>query len=143
MSRNTQMPSYGSKRKKVYEKSNVLVLPRPHAPPPPAPPVVPKRPKEIFAPPPPEVAEPCFMRSLPESANVSYNLVCSRTPSSSSLVSEPVAPRPVLASVVARVRVVPEAKPEIIVPAPEPEPELVPGSRAWKINQFIKANFKN
>jgi len=143
MSRNTKMPSYGSKRKKIYEKSNMIVPERLPAPPPPAPPAIPKRPKEIFAPPPPEVAEPCFMRSLPESVNVSYNLVCSRTPSSSSLVSEPVAPRPVPVPVVARVRVVPEAKPEIIVPAPEPEPELVPGSRAWKIRQFIKANFKS
>ena len=138
------MQRYGSKHKRVYAKSNALVAPRPPPPPPPpAPPVVPKRPKEIFAPPPPEVAGPCFMRSLPESINVSYNLVCSRTPSSSSLVLEPVAPKPVPVPAPARVRVVPEAKPEIIVPAPEPEPEHPVGTRAWKIKQFIKANFKS
>ena len=94
-------------------------------------------------PPPGDVSGPPPMRSLLQSVDVSYARVVSRTPSSSSLVSEPVAPRPVPVPVVARVRVVPEAKPEIIVPAPEPEPELVPGSRAWKIRQFIKANFKS
>jgi hypothetical protein len=94
-------------------------------------------------PPPGDVAGPPPMRPLINSASVSYARVVSRTPSSSSLVSEPVVPKPVPAPVVARVRVVPEAKPEIIVPAPEPEPELVPGSRAWKINQFIKTHFKN
>lgn len=97
-------------------------------------------------PPPGDVSGPPPMRSLVNSTNVSYARVVSRTPSSSSLVSEPVVPKPVPAPVVARVRVVPEAKPE---PKPEPVPEPVPepeppiGSRAWKIRQFIKANFKS
>jgi hypothetical protein len=108
------------------------------------------------------------MRSLFESVDISCMPV-SRTPSSSSLVCEPVVPAPVPE----RVRVVPEApkvipkvykvvpkpaprpvpKPApapvplpVVAPAPAPvpvEPELPVGSRAWRIKQFIKANFKS
>ena len=97
-------------------------------------------------PPPGDVAGPPPMRPLINSASVSYARVVSRTPSSSSLVSEPVVPKPVPAPVVARVRVVPEAKPvpkPLPLPEPVPEPEYPIGSRAWKIRQFIKANFKS
>jgi hypothetical protein len=114
---------------------------------------------------PPE-GNPLCVRSLSESVNISCMPV-SRTPSSSSLVCEPVVPKPAPAPVPERVRVVPEA-PKVIpkvysvapkpaskpvpkpaplpvpVPVPVPvEPELPVGSRAWRIKQFIKANFKN
>lgn len=112
------------------------------------------------------------MRSLSEGVSISCMPV-SRTPSSSSLVCEPVVPKPVPAPVPERVRVVPEApkvipkvykvipkpvprpipkpvpKPvPVVAPAPVPvplpvEPELPVGSRAWRIKQFIKANFKS
>ena len=94
-------------------------------------------------PPPGDVAGPSPMRPLLERGDIVLPRVCSRTPSSSSLVSEPVVQRRGPVHVPPIVRVVPEAKPEIIVPAPEPEPELVPGSRAWRIRQFIKSNFKS
>jgi hypothetical protein len=117
------------------------------------------------------------MRSLSEGIDISCMPVVSRTPSSSSLVCEPVVPKPAPAPVPERVRVVPEA-PKVIpkvysvapkpalapkpvpkpVPAPAPAPAPAPesvlepvrppspvhpvGSRAWRISQFIKANFK-
>lgn len=140
------MQRYGSKHKRICAKSNVLVAPRP---PPPPPPAVSKCSKPVCTLVPEVVGLSC-MRSLPENATVSYVHVVSRTPSSSSLVSEPVVSKPAPAPVMAGVRVVPEAKPKPVPkPAPAPKPEPVPepehpvGTRAWKIKQFIKANFKS
>ena len=82
------------------------------------------------------IAMPTPMRSLPESPDISFARVVSRTPSSSSLVSGVIVPKPKPTPVPEVIRVVPE-------PEPIPEPELPVGSRAWRIKQFIKANFKS
>jgi len=132
------MQKYNSRHRKVYEKSTVLGRPRPLVPlaPPPTPPILPKPARHIFTPLPECSVVPTPMRSLPESVDISLARVVSRTPSSSSLVSGVIVPKPKPASVPEVIRVVPE-------PEPIPEPELPVGSRAWKIANFVKRHFKN
>ena len=128
------MNKYGSKNKRVYTKSSVLVRPPP---------------MPVLAPIPEIHSTP--MRSIISSNPV--NIVLPRvesTPLGPRAVKAPFTPMPCTpcTPVIKPIHVVKSvAKPKPVpVPVPVPEPAPLPepptGSRAWKIHQFIKANFK-
>jgi len=141
------MQKYGSKNKKVYPKSYIFTMP-----PPPvivAPPIsqIPERPLLPVCVPPPQapnkpIAWPISRRNKAPPPPPPVAPAGSHD-ASRGIVLTPIPMAPVVVKSIRKPVRMPEpvVVPKLIVePVPVPEPPT--GSRAWKIHQFIKANFK-